>query len=284
MLGREARAPAPVSLSCSNTPAAQGTGRWTSDREWVFDFTNELPAATVCTFQVRPGLQSLQGTAFKGRSRYTFKTGGLRVLSVQPGENTAIDEEQFFILQLNGPATLASVQASVGCQIEGLGERVAVRLIEGEARAALLKSRGTRLAQAATQAPLNWATLACNRESLIGAMLNLIENALQAAGPQARLLISAQLLGDGLLRLSVLDNGPGIPAPLLEQIKEPFFTTRPQGTGLGLSVAQVVAKAHKGQFFIESASAPAAETGTRAGFVLPCQCDAAIEFNPNAVA
>jgi two-component system sensor histidine kinase FlrB len=128
------------------------------------------------------------------------------------------------------------------------------------------------------------ATLACNRESLIGAMLNLIENALQAAGPQARLLISAQLLDDGLLRLSVLDNGPGIPAPLLEQIKEPFFTTRPQGTGLGLSVAQVVAKAHKGQFFIESASAPAAETGTRAGFVLPCQCDAAIEFNPNAVA
>ena len=159
----DAGAPAPVSLSCSNTPAAQGTGRWTSDREWVFDFTNELPAATVCTFQVRPGLQSLQGTALKGRSRYTFKTGGLRVLSVQPGENTAIDEEQFFILQLNGPATLASVQASVGCQIEGLGERVSVRLIEGEARAALLKSRGTRLAQAATQAPLNWATLACNR-------------------------------------------------------------------------------------------------------------------------
>jgi len=128
------------------------------------------------------------------------------------------------------------------------------------------------------------ATLACNRESLIGAMLNLLENALQAAGPQARLLISAELLDAGLLRLSVLDNGPGIPESLLEQIKEPFFTTRPQGTGLGLSVAQVVAKAHKGRFFIESASAPAAETGTCAGFILPCQSDPANEFNPNTAA
>ncbi len=157
------KAPAPMSLSCGDTPAAEGTGRWTSQREWVFDFANELPAATACTIQVRPGLQSLKGTALKGRSRYTFQTGGLRVLSVQPDENTAIDEEQFFILQLNGPATLASVQASVGCQVEGLGERVAVRLIDGPERAAFLKSRGTRLAQAATQAPLNWATLACNR-------------------------------------------------------------------------------------------------------------------------
>jgi len=128
------------------------------------------------------------------------------------------------------------------------------------------------------------ATLACNRESLIGAMLNLIENALQAAGPAARLVIRAECLDDTQLQLSVQDNGPGIAAPLLEQIKEPFFTTRPQGTGLGLSVAQVVAKAHKGRFFIESDCAPAAHTGTRAGFVLPCQCDAAIEFNPNAQA
>ncbi len=124
-------------------------------------------------------------------------------------------------------------------------------------------------------------TLACNREALIGAMLNLIENALQAAGPKARLQICAQCQDVGQLRLYVQDNGPGIPDALLEQIQEAFFTTRPQGTGLGLAVAQVVAKAHKGQFFIESACAPSPVTGTRAGFVLPCQRDADIEFNPN---
>ena len=113
------------------------------------------------------------------------------------------------------------------------------------------------------------ALLLCNRESLIGAMLNLIENALQAAGPGACLQICAQLVDDNKLKLFVQDNGPGIPEDLREQITEAFFTTRAQGTGLGLSVAQVVAKAHKGRFFMDSECAPEIETGTCAGFVLP---------------
>lgn len=113
------------------------------------------------------------------------------------------------------------------------------------------------------------ALLQCNRESLIGAMLNLIENALQAAGPSACLQICVQRDEEHTLRLYVQDNGPGIPVDLQDQITEAFFTTRAQGTGLGLSVAQVVAKAHKARFFIESECAPNAHTGTCAGFVLP---------------
>lgn len=113
------------------------------------------------------------------------------------------------------------------------------------------------------------ALLLCNRESLIGAMLNLIENALQAAGPSACLQICVQRADQHMLKLFVQDNGPGIPVDLQEQITEAFFTTRAQGTGLGLSVAQVVAKAHKGRFYIESECAPNAATGTCAGFVLP---------------
>ena len=125
------------------------------------------------------------------------------------------------------------------------------------------------------------ALIRCNRESLIGAMLNLIENALQAAGEGARLQIHAQLAETGEIRMWVQDNGPGIPEALRNQITEAFFTTRAQGTGLGLSVAQVVAKAHKGRFFIESECAPGAETGTCAGFVLP-QGVATSPMNPIA--
>ncbi len=117
------------------------------------------------------------------------------------------------------------------------------------------------------------ALLRCNRESLIGAMLNLIENALQAAGPKACLTIGAEQHSEQALRLYVQDNGPGIPEGLLEQIKEAFFTTRAQGTGLGLSVAQVVAKAHKGQFFIESIAQADCASGTCAGFVLPISAE-----------
>ncbi|MEK7259455.1 MAG: ATP-binding protein, partial [Pseudomonadota bacterium] len=125
----------------------------------------------------------------------------------------------------------------------------------------------------------------CNRESLIGALLNLIENALQAcqvptaqqAGGQhgGALQIGAERItgpqGEDFLRVYVRDSGPGISAALLEQITEPFFTTRPQGTGLGLAVAQVVAKAHQGRFFIESRQADGSGEahGTCAGFLLP---------------
>ena len=123
----------------------------------------------------------------------------------------------------------------------------------------------------------------CNRESLIGALLNLIENALHAGqqtGQQpglhgGALQIGAERVtgskGEDYLRVYVRDSGPGISAALLEQITEPFFTTRPQGTGLGLAVAQVVAKAHQGQFFIESRQAGdrGEASGTCAGFLLP---------------
>ena len=120
--------------------------------------------------------------------------------------------------------------------------------------------------------------IACNKEALIGALLNLIDNALQSAGSTAQLQISAHLIPTpefacaeqqyGWLRLEVADNGPGIESAILEQITEAFFTTKPQGTGLGLSVAQVVAKAHGGRFFIES-SQQTGKSGTRAGIVLP---------------
>jgi hypothetical protein len=83
------------------------------------------------------------------------------VQALRPGTYQRIDEEQFFALQLNGPATPASVQANLWCAVEGLGERVPVRLIDGDARAALLKAQGWD--KAAAKEPLRFVTLACNR-------------------------------------------------------------------------------------------------------------------------
>ena len=116
--------------------------------------------------------------------------------------------------------------------------------------------------------------LQCNKEALVGALINLLENALQHGGSDLRLRVVATTIGHQTLRLSVEDNGPGIDAALLGQVSEPFFTTRAQGTGLGLAVVQVVARAHHGRVFIENRSADgSAETlnrGVRAGFELPC--------------
>ena len=156
----DASASAPVTLSCSDAQATQGNGRWVSDREWVFEFQNDLPPGVRCGVQVKAGFQSPQGVELTA-SRHQFNTGGPFVQRVRPGTSARIDEEQYFVLQLNGAATLASVQASVWCAVEGLGERVPVRLIEGSERAALLKSQ--YLDKPAAKDPLRYVTLACNR-------------------------------------------------------------------------------------------------------------------------
>ena len=87
-----------------------------------------------------------------------------------------------------------------------------------------------------------------NHTALSGALGNLIQNALQHAGPGARIELSAIASEDGQwVTLAVEDHGPGVPVHLQQQIFDPFFTTRSSGTGLGLAVVQAVAHSHNGQ-------------------------------------
>ena len=155
------KAEAPLTLSCSDAQVTKGTGRWVNDRVWAFDFDNDLPPGVSCNLQTKTGYKSPKGIGITGASSYKFNSGGPFVQSISPYQGNRIDEEQFFTLRLNGPATLASVQTNVWCAIEGLGERVAVRLIDGSERTSLLKAQG--LEAEAKRNPLAIVTLACNR-------------------------------------------------------------------------------------------------------------------------
>lgn len=106
-----------------------------------------------------------------------------------------------------------------------------------------------------------------SRAALVGALLNLANNALQACGNAARLTICVHSPQPGRLSVSVSDNGPGIDAAGIERIFEPFYTTRPDGTGLGLAVVRAVAEAHHGSVWVESPPGQGACFGLR----LPCQ-------------
>ncbi|WP_177330341.1 PAS domain-containing sensor histidine kinase [Pseudomonas sp. PH1b] len=93
--------------------------------------------------------------------------------------------------------------------------------------------------------------LLCNRDTLVGALLNLIENAIQASAGAVRLKVHLYSRGD-TLRLCISDSGSGIDAAVLERLGEPFFTTKANGTGLGLTVVKAVARAHQGELSLRS--------------------------------
>jgi len=90
-----------------------------------------------------------------------------------------------------------------------------------------------------------------NADALISIMLNLVSNARQITGERGVLLIATRRVGD-FVSIRFMDNGPGVAAHDRERIFEPFFTTRGGGTGLGLSVAQAIARAHGGELAIDA--------------------------------
>ena len=90
-----------------------------------------------------------------------------------------------------------------------------------------------------------------SRKALAGALVNLLENALQACTADGKVTLGASV-ADGLLLLAVRDSGVGIAPEIQARVFEPFFTTRGQGTGLGLAIALGVARAHGGTIKVSS--------------------------------
>jgi len=84
-----------------------------------------------------------------------------------------------------------------------------------------------------------------NKRALNGAIENLIHNSLQVIKQDAEITITTYCQEE-FAYISVQDNGQGIEKELANKIFEPFYTSRAQGTGLGLAVVKSVANAHQG--------------------------------------
>lgn len=85
--------------------------------------------------------------------------------------------------------------------------------------------------------------------------INLIKNALQAMSDTTspRLTLAVTKDAAGQVEISVADNGPGIPENVLPQIFVPFFTTKEEGSGIGLSLCRQIVHQHKGHIHVASA-------------------------------
>ena len=106
-------------------------------------------------------------------------------------------------------------------------------------------------------------TMECNPEDLeffidekqlSQVLINLCKNALQAVREQehGKVQLIAGLDREGTKFIEVRDNGPGIPAELMDEIFVPFFTTKTEGTGIGLSLSKRVMQLHGGSLTVLS--------------------------------
>ena len=104
--------------------------------------------------------------------------------------------------------------------------------------------------------------LLCNRDALVGACTNLVNNSIEAGATS----VSLNLRDCGHeLAIDVCDNGPGFDCAMAPRLQEAFYTTKSHGTGLGLAVVQAVVGAHQGRFAMTSAP----QNGAQASIWLP---------------
>jgi signal transduction histidine kinase len=95
----------------------------------------------------------------------------------------------------------------------------------------------------------------CDRVQLQQVTINLIVNAMDAmsAVPRAKRKITVTTMRvDNFAEVAVSDAGPGIPIDKSEMVFQPFFTTKPQGMGMGLSIARTIVEAHDGRVWAEN--------------------------------
>ena len=101
--------------------------------------------------------------------------------------------------------------------------------------------------------PLSTPPMQCDSEQMKQVLLNLILNAIQAMPHGGRLTLSTEVLDDTLM-LRIFDTGPGIDSEYIDEIFDPFFSTKQSGTGLGLPIAYQIVKGHGGELTLESSS------------------------------
>ena len=95
-----------------------------------------------------------------------------------------------------------------------------------------------------------------DREQMKQVFLNILLNAIEATPVNGRVTVKTRSFlkpgGDPYLQVEIADNGSGIPGEFLEDIFNPFFTTKPKGSGLGLSISNQIIQDHAGYIHVES--------------------------------
>lgn len=129
---------------------------------------------------------------------------------------------------------------------------------EGIAMAESLVPRGD--VHVSVRVPADLVAVEGDAQQIRQLVTNLVTNAFEALNGRGHVRISAEHLAAGphdapagRVQLEVTDDGPGVPADVRDRIFSPFFTTKPKGSGLGLSIVRKIVDAHDGRIDVSAA-------------------------------
>jgi len=94
--------------------------------------------------------------------------------------------------------------------------------------------------------------LQLDKDSISRVLINLIKNSIESKKKKSELniVIKSQILKDeNIVRMTIVDNGVGFPVDILDQVFEPYITTKSKGGGLGLAIVQNIIEQHDGQIY-----------------------------------
>ncbi|WGQ34297.1 MG2 domain-containing protein [Alcaligenes faecalis] len=134
----DSQLPAPVQVQCDD-PSVAGQGRWLDSRRWIYEFDERPGPGLTCTAVVSKSFRSINNEAISGPAQYRFNSGGAILESSRP-YYSIIDEDQVFLFNFNAPVNSASLVKHGYCRVEGIGERIGLKAIEGAQRDALARS------------------------------------------------------------------------------------------------------------------------------------------------
>lgn len=141
------------------------------------------------------------------------------------------------LLDVARPTTIASTMVDLRESCAALVERL-VR-VEGWQTRLSVHGRGT---------------IRGDRAKIEQVVANLVRNAVEAAGPRGSVSVDIAER-DGFVEVAVRDSGAGVPPDARARLFEPFYTTKPDGTGLGLAVSQAIARSHRGEITVANVDA-----------------------------
>ncbi len=115
------------------------TTRWADNKNWVLDFEKPLKAGVRCAFKLNPEAKDLSGAKLEGLDEYSFSTAGPALLGVAPIYGD-IEPDQYFVALFDGAIDPKSVEAKAYFEVEGMPDKVGVRVIDGKDREAVIKA------------------------------------------------------------------------------------------------------------------------------------------------